>query len=191
MVFSELKSEQMTNIKIGESTSLHGFSFSINNWMKSNWCCIWWFFSSAQSISLLSGVYSTAADSHGTNHWYVPLYACLQISVVYYLFFMTMTAWLQWCLSIKKLCCFSPRWPVPPWQCVVLVGVHPHLSVQCSLGASSVCSQQDSQCHLVPGQVHGYATLFDDDHPWSFIWLCTLNVKLQYWFCAFVSPHRI
>lgn len=44
------------------------------------------------------------------------------------------------------------RRSVAPRKRVVLVGVHPNVSVQCALGSPSVCAQQDRQCHLVSGQ---------------------------------------
>lgn len=97
------------------------------------------FLSPAQSVSLLPGVYPTAADSHSKNHRYVWL-----------LVEMGHVLWLV-LLSSRLTSCFCPRWPLPPWQCVVLVRVHPDLRLQCSLGSPSVRTQQDSQRHLVPG----------------------------------------
>lgn len=42
---------------------------------------------------------------------------------------------------------------------MVLVGVHPDVSVQRALGSPSVCPQQNRQCHLVPGQAVGKSCL--------------------------------
>lgn len=50
------------------------------------------------------------------------------------------------------LCVLMFRWSVAARKRVVLVGVHPDVGVQCTLGSPSVCAQQDRQCHLVPGQ---------------------------------------
>lgn len=49
---------------------------------------------------------------------------------------------------------------------MVLVGVHPDLSVQRALGSPSVCAQQDRQCHLVSGQAAGIGVCFNSN-VWS------------------------
>lgn len=68
---------------------------------------------------------------------------------------MLLNAWqVLWLVkgSSRSKCFYCCRWPLPPWQCVVLVGVHPDLRLQCSMGSPPVRPQQDSQCHLVPGK---------------------------------------
>lgn len=92
------------------------------------------FLSLAQSFSLLSGVYSDAAESYCKNYWYVLL---------------LLTVWDFLCYWPNFYC---TRWPLPPWQCLVVVRIYIEFCLQCSLGSSSLCPEQDSQCNLVPGK---------------------------------------